>query len=250
VIRLSICLAFYRNQGMLAHQFGVWANYPDDLKSQVEALIVDDSSPESAMDVPRPATLPRVVIGRMSDVADPLTPPWRQDAARNRAAHDASGDWLFLSDMDHVLPAASLRDVFGLIANGKDAIYSFSRLDAPDLVPKRDKHGNLHPHPNTYLMKKARYWAIGGYDEDILGIYGTDGYYRRNLVRTNEVIQTAIPIVRFPREVIPDASTRIDRDKFRDTGRVQKVLADKQRKGLGPSVLKVPYRQQFPEDAA
>lgn len=251
MITLSICLAFYRNQGMLARQFEVWSAYQDDLKSRVEVVVIDDSSPEPAVDVPRPAGLPALTVGRLSDVADPFTPPWRQDAARNRAAHEAAGRWLFLSDMDHVLPADSLRALLALCDADRDQVYSFHRLDAPDLTPKRDKQGNLHPHPNTYAMRKSRYWAIGGFDEEFCGIYGTDGYWRRNLLNQTSIVQLDdIPIVRYPREVIPDASTRVDRNQFRNNQHVQRRIAEKRETREPAKVLWVPWQLQWRSGAA
>jgi len=243
VTTLSICLAYWRNPGMLAHQYRVWADYPADLKARIEVLIVDDGSPEPARDVAKPDGLPALTLAEFPPTATPETPPWRQDAARNWAAHHATGDWLFLSDMDHVLPADSLRALLDRIwqPTGRDPVYSFHRLDAPNLTPKVDKQGRLHPHPNTYAMSKRTYWAVGGYDEDVLGIYGTDGYYRRKLIDHVTLVHWPdIPIVRFPREVIPDASTRTNRDAFRRNGFVQQVLADKQSKKLPPAVLTIP----------
>lgn len=248
---LSLCFAYYRNAGMLQHQMAVWAGYPDDLKAQIEVLVVDDSSPEPAADVPRPEGLPALRIWRLADVKDPMTPPWRQDAARNRAAHEARGEWLFLSDMDHVLPAESLRQLLALIATGKDLVYSFFRLDAPDLTPKRDARGNLHPHPNTYAMTKARYWTVGGYDEDYCGIYGTDGYWRKHLLSQSTLVQLGdVSIIRYPREVIPDASTRVDRNAFRDNPLVRRRISEKTAAKQPVTVLSIPCRQQFPEVAA
>lgn len=250
MIELSIGLAFYRNQAMLAHQFSVWASYPDDLKARVEAIVIDDASPEPAVDVPRPAGLPALTIGRLADVADPFTPPWRQDAARNRAAHEAVGAWLFLSDMDHVLPADSLRALLERCTAGPDVAYSLQRLDAPDLTPKRDKRGHLHPHPNTYALRKSRYWRVGGYDEDACGIYGTDGPFRGRLLQQTTIVHLAdVPIVRYPREVIPDASTRVDRTQFKQNPAVQRRLAEKG-PAAPPAVLVLPWQRQFRSEAA
>lgn len=251
MITLSLCLAFYRNQGMLTEQLRVWAGYPDDVKARVEVIIIDDGSPEAAIDVSRPAGLPTVTIGRLADVADPFTPPWRQDAARNRAAHEAVGTWLFLSDMDHVLPADSLRALLARCDAGQDVVYSFQRLDAPDLTPKRDARGNIHPHPNTYAMRKTRYWSVGGFDEEFCGIYGTDGYWRRQLLdRSTLVHLETVPVVRYSREVIPDASTRVDRNQFRDDGRVRRRLVEKQLRQEPTKVLSVPWQRQLRAEAA
>lgn len=239
---LSICLAYYRNAGMLQEQYRVWAGYPDDLKAQIEIVIGDDSSPERVEDVPRPDGLPALTLFRLGEVADPLTPPWRQDAIRNRAAELARGPWLFLSDMDHVLPEASLRAL--LTRTDRDVVYGFQRLDAPDLTPKRDAKGNLHPHPNTYAMTKVRYWQLGGMEEEFCGIYGTDGWYRRKLLECAPYVHLSdVPIVRYPREVIPDASTRSreDRDRARKPGAVQRRVAEKMEQRLPPQVLSVPW---------
>lgn len=218
MIRLTIGLAYYRNPGMLAEQFRVWASYPEALKAQVEAIVIDDGSPEPAADVPRPDGLPALTIGRLGAVPDPTIPPWRQDAARNRAAYEAKGDWLFLSDMDHVLPAASLSYIFDRCIDGPDVAYSFQRLDAPNLTPKLDRQGRVHPHPNTYLLRKSLYWTVGGYDEDFGGIYGTDGPFRKALLDKAEIVHLPdVPIVRYSRDVIPDASTRVDRQQFKRT---------------------------------
>lgn len=242
MIVLTLCLAFYRNQGMLAEQYRVWSEYPNDLKAQVQAIVIDDGSPEPAIDVPRPAGLPALTIGRLADVDDPFTPPWRQDAARNRAAHEAEGEWLFLSDMDHVLPEESLRTLLDLCTTGPDVVYtSFLRLDAPDLTPKM-KNGARHPHPNTYVMSKAQYWHLGGYDERLCGIYGTDGPFRRKVVDQSTVVELAnVPIVRYSRDVIPDASTRVDRNGFRGSSANH---------GGVSRVLSTPWQRQLQSEAA
>ena len=236
---------------MLAHQYEVWRAYQEALKAQVEILIVDDGSDAPAIDVPRPAGLPPVRIWTFEKAA-PGIPPWRQDAARNRAAHEAHGSWLFLSDMDHVLPTESLSVLLGLCPPA-DVVYSFQRLDAPDLTPKVDAQGRLHPHPNTYAMRKDRYWKLGGYDEEYCGIYGTDGYFRRHLLETTTIAHLDdVPIVRFPREVIPDASTpggKEVRDKSRNNPLVQNRIAEKRANREPVKVLIVPCEQQYPVPA-
>lgn len=242
---LSLCFPYYRNAGMLREQMRVWSEYPDDLKAKIEVIVIDDGSPEPAAVVPRPHGLPALTIGRLCDVDDPETPPWRQDAARNRAAHEAIGPWLFLSDIDHVLPADSLRSLLQRCERGSDVAYTFHRLDAPDLTPKLDSKGNVHPHPNTYAMRKSRYWSIGGYDEDFCGIYGTDGPFRKRLVEQSQIVHLGdVPIVRYSREVIPDASTRVDRNLFRDNPVVQRRIAEKRQTGEPLTVLSVPWTRQ------
>lgn len=244
VTRLSFCLPYYKNPGMLAEQYRTWAGYQEVLKEQIEIVLVDDGSPEgkAAVGVERPDGLPALRIYRvLVDI------PWHQHGARNLAAKEADGPWLFLTDMDHVLPTESLRRLLSRLRG--DVVYTFRRLDAPDLTPKM-QHGQEHPHCNTFALTKARYWTVGGYDEDAVG-YGTDGYFRQRLFGTSPAIHLQdVPIVRYPREVIPDASTSapgIDPRAFRNAGRrtaeSKRALALKRQRGEGPKVLAFPWER-------
>lgn len=240
---LSFVLAYYRNPQMLAEQFRVWAGYPATLKAQIEIVLVDDGSPEPASDVPRPDGLPALRIYRVLEDR-----PWHQHGARNLGAHVAQGSWLFLTDMDHVLPAESLARLIPQL--NYDVIYTFHRLNAPDLAPKRDARGALHPHCNTFALSKARYWRVGGYDEDCVG-YGTDGFFRKRLYADGPaVLLPDVPIVRYPREVIADASgsapgidPKVWRDDARRTTENRTVLQHKAAHGLGPTTLNFPWER-------
>ncbi len=237
---LSLCLPFYRNSGMLAEQYRHWSAYPEAVKAQIEVVLVDDGSPEAAMEVPRPEGLPPLRIFRvLKDI------PWHQHGARNLAAHHAQGEWLLLTDMDHVLPADSLVKLLARLQQSKNEVYRFKRLDAPKLRPTVDAQGRAKLHVNTFAIRKETFWQIGGYDEDCVG-YGTDGYFRHRLeaVIPFTYLQD-VPIVRYPREVIADASTRpdtpMDPKLFRDRGRrsleTRTRLSAKAKSKAGPTVL-------------
>jgi hypothetical protein len=51
---ITYAIPYYRNPAMLSEQYRIWAGYPEDLKEQIEIVLVDDGSPEPAIDVPRP----------------------------------------------------------------------------------------------------------------------------------------------------------------------------------------------------
>lgn len=247
--RLSLCLPYYRNPQMLAHQYAVWAAYAVPVKAQLEVVIVDDGSPasETAAAVPRPHGLPPLRLYRVLEDR-----PWHQHGARNLAAHEAAGPWLLMTDMDHELPASSAADLLDQVARATgDEVFTFHRVDAPDLVPKRDVFGGLHPHPNTFAVTRDRYWQLGGYDEDCTG-YGTDGFFRTRLFEAGRARHLAsVPVVRYPREVIADASTRapegvrpqVFRDRARRTQENRNLLAEKRRSGRGPTVLNFPWER-------
>lgn len=223
---LTYVVAYYDNPLMLAEQYRLWASYPDDLKAQIEVVIVDDASPRwPALDVHRPDGLPRLRIYRVA-----VDVPWHQDGARNLGAFVAKGSWLFLTDMDHMLPAESLRSILAI--KNKSRIYTFGRIE-PDGTPTRNKDGELKPHINTYALTKKLYWEIGGYDEDFCGMYGTDGMFRTRAFETAPNQHCPhIPIVRHSRETIPDASTTtLPRKEGRKPGDKEKLEAIKFREG-------------------
>jgi hypothetical protein len=240
---LALVMPYYKNPTMLAHQYGVWAAYPDDLKAQIEVVLVDDGSPLPAVDVPRPEGLPALRIYRVL-----VDKPWHQHGARNLGAHEAAAPWLFLTDMDHILPATSLAALMPKL--NYEVVYTFHRVDAPNGTPTRNERGQLKPHVNTFAMSKAHFWAVGGYDEDCLG-YGTDSYFRTRLKAHSTMVHLYdIPIVRVPREVVPDASSfqpGMDPRAFRNAGRkteeTRRRMAKKAAKKAPPKVLDFPWER-------
>lgn len=245
---LSLCMPYYQNPGMLLEQFRVWADYPEDLKPHLEVVLVDDGSPPAlaASSVARPCGLPALRLYRVL-----VDLPWHQHGARNLAAKEATGPWLLLTDMDHVLPADSLRALFQVLASaGARDVCTFHRLDAPHLRPTRNERGELKPHVNSFALRKDHFWALGGYDEDCVG-YGTDGYFRNRMkTRSNRRHLGGVPLIRYAREVVPDASGSapgLGPREFRNAGRrsaeTQAALRRKRLTGAGPTVLAFPWER-------
>jgi hypothetical protein len=247
---LSLVMPYYRNPGMLAEQYRVWSAYPKNLREEdIEVVLVDDGSPvgRRAIEVPRPADLPPLRIYQVT-----VDLPWHQHGARNLGASEAIGPWLLLTDMDHVVPAASLQDLLARLPGaGRRDVFTFHRVDAPHLHPTRDAHGQLKPHVNTFAVHRAHYWAVGGYDEDCVG-YGTDGFFRTRLLAASTRHHLAtVPIVRYPREVIPDASTSepgVDPRQLRNAGRraaetARRLAAKRARGAMAPTVLAFPWER-------
>lgn len=137
-----------------------------------------------------------------------------------------------------------------------DYIFRFSRVDAHHArradndhcqicaraarkyIERGCEHGPLGPytsghiytpykaHPNSWLMTRAMFDQMGGYDERFSGFYGSDSDFRErckavpfdynaqgvpiNRADTKPakgVIRLDVPLIRYPRESIPDAST-------------------------------------------
>ena len=88
------------------------------------------------------------------------------------------------------------------------------------------------PHPNSFVVTRDLYWQIGGYDEDYCGLYGTDRLFRERAFSIGHRGHLSIPLVRYWRDLVPDASTRtLPRKEGRDPGAKARVLAEKAARG-------------------
>ncbi len=230
---LSLCLAYYMNPGMLGIHYRHWAAWPEALKARVEIVIVDDASPTGpAIDVPRPAGMPQLSIYRVT-----VDQPWHQHGARNLAADRAVGKWLLLTDMDHALNEVVATRLFDKIDRGRiteDSIYTLHRREARTGRTTRGKWWLPNPHPNSFVLTRNTYWHIGGYDEDLCGVYGTDSAFRwRAFARARRGHLSDIALYRYGRGSVPDASTTtLARKSGRNKVELDARIAEK--KALGP----------------
>lgn len=198
----TLVMAYYENAGMLQEHRRQWLKLPRDIQQNLSVTLIDDGSPTApAFDALEPGQwaelkcfLDRVQLWRMGvDVR------WNQDACRNIGVREAKTPWVLLTDMDHVVPAATWRELMTVKLN-KHRAHRFGRVNAPALDPYK-------PHPNSWAMTRGMYWTIGGYDEALAGNYGTDGDFLVRTRRVADVADLAAVLVRYPREVIGDAST-------------------------------------------
>lgn len=189
---LTIVMAYYENASMLERQLDAFAALPEILRRRLAYIVVDDGSPD------HPAR-GREIGMRLEIYRIGVDVRWNQDAARNIGAHHAQTDWLLLTDMDHMMPEATLeRITVGPLE--KRRAYKFARVSEPEMLAYK-------PHPNSWLMTRALYNAAGGYDERFAGLYGTDGDFRNRIDEIAEIEMLDCPLVRVPREVTHDAST-------------------------------------------
>jgi hypothetical protein len=237
---LSLIIPFYDNAEMLQLQYAEWVRWSPAAKVQIGIVLVDDGSPTPAADVPRPEGLPALRIYRVLEDR-----PWHQHAARNLGAEVAETPWLLMTDMDHVLTVEAADALLKRLGRMDGvSIYSLHRIEAGTLEPTLADSGKPKPHPNSFVLTRDLYWHIGGYDEDYCGIYGTDGLFKeRAFAIAHHQVLKQVPLIRYSREVIPDASTRtLARKEGRDPGAKAAVAAAKAARGEA-RVIKV---LQFP----
>ncbi len=229
-MNLTLIMPFYLNATMLELQMAAWAAWPTKMKRRLRIILIDDGSPAPAAGVPRPEGLPDLRIYRVAEDR-----PWHQHAARNLGAHEAPEGWMLLTDMDHMLTEEAARALFKQIDKGRldpCTIYMLDRIEADTGEVTRGPTGQPKPHPNSFLVTRETYWRIGGYDEDLTGIYGTDSAFRNRAFTRATRGHLAVPLTRYWRDLVPDASTTtLPRKEGRDPNAVKRVMAEKAARG-------------------
>ena len=191
---LSIVSPYYNQPQMLAVQGHEVAKHPQG----VEFVLVDDGSREH----PAPIMPGMRQFRVLKDV------PWNQDAARNIGADEASGDWLLLTDLDHVFAATAVRDILALIPTLARRAYRFRRALA-------STGKALWPAPNVWLMPRDLFWRIGGYDERHAGTYGTDREFSARVAAVCAIGILPVSATVYTSADVPDASSALPRDPQR-----------------------------------
>ncbi len=232
-MKVSMIYPYYDNPSMLRLQCDNWSMYTDGLKDEIELIIVDDGSTEyPAYDVLK--SNPTGIKTRLFRVKEDI--PWNQHGARNLGAKMAEGEWLWMSDMDMVLPCESAEHLFK--NPDPDLHYVTRRIKITDL--KEDGH-----HCNTFLVTREAYWKVGGYDEDYCGTYGGDGSLNRALCTVAKKTLSEAFVYYYPRDVYTDAATQ----KYEREGYYKKEYRKRfdRKRAIGDIVPKNPIRFDWEE---
>jgi len=228
---MTLVYPYYNNPRMLKQHYELWAGFSTDTKTMFDVVIVDDGSRVApAIAVPRPEGLPHLRMYRIIEDKD-----WNWCGARNLGAKEAQGQWLFLTDMDHLIPEDTIRVMYKKLKPNR--AYRPFRLTLPGPVTMLDKHGAPKRHPNTWVMEKEMYWKIGGYDEFYSGQYGFDGVFHSRVSTHAQVVEHPAHIIRVPRDVVADASTDNKARKLARPQGFHKIMREK--KEQSPSKGKI-----------
>ena len=240
--------AYYNNPQMLRRQLHEWIKYDPALLDRTDFIVVDDGSMEApALDV-LAAERHRIGALDLQVFRVMVDRPWGQDAARNVGMRNAATQWVLMSDMDHLLHFKQHPNMMEFVSR-KAVRGNYYMPMRRKVVANRDVIP-YHPHPNTFLFHREDFWNMGGYDEDFVGYYGSDGNFRKCAKGDGlrEVIIDAFSMTMFGIDSIPDANTRTLTRKEGDLWAAKHPALN--RKRMGPAYraidpLRAPYSKVY-----
>jgi len=170
-MKLSIIIAFYNSHGAVKRQIKHFAamNLPDD----IEFIFVDDGSnpPHNIKDY----SLKNLILHHTYDKR-----PWTQGLARNAGAKIALGEYLLMTDIDHILSKEAIMESYnftgekmifpryfgvlledGRLSQETEVLIDYG-LDPARIASKRGLYASVHG--NTFCIKKKTFFELGMYD--------------------------------------------------------------------------------------
>lgn len=239
---LTVILPYYENPGMLREHETAWAAFPQKTREKLHAIVVDDCSPTRPAALGPDRALASVRLYRLNEKRR-----WNWLACRNLGVAEATTEWVLLTDIDHLLPVETA-DYLESVKLDPMKVYRLSRVDAPRPLPYTLAECTPYKiHPNTWVMTRAMFDRIGGYDERLSGCYGTDGEFRDRVhAHARSVVELKQVLIRYPREIIPDASTvgfTRKNDPANDADLVARRIAREKIKNWRPLRLTFPWER-------
>jgi hypothetical protein len=206
--QVTLIMAHFCNLGMFAEQQRIWMAYPAELRKALHVIVVDDCSPKSGRLSRKSVTVEGLASLQIFRLQQKKR--WNWSACRNLGALMATTPWLFLTDIDHAIPPATMHRVLCGPLEPTD-VYRFKRVTAPGRWPYDvARCAPWKPHNDTFLLTRRLFFddQVSGYDERLSGCYGTSGEFRDRVVAASRArVLLDEVVLRYPREVIPDAST-------------------------------------------
>ena len=162
-IKLSYVTHYYLDQkrpDSVLDLLARYQGYAPELLDRIQFVVVDDCSP-LRFDIPDLDL--NILWLRITDDI-----PWNQPGARNLGVVYAASDKILLTDIDHEFPETTLNKMLGMRECGRDFFKIYRTDPATGTLCKG--------HSNTFLLSRARFLRLYGYDEEFSGHYGSDDY--------------------------------------------------------------------------
>jgi len=171
-MKLSLVIPCLNSHEILRRQFLHFEKIgiPED----TEIIIVDDGSEPP---LKYEGTLPLKIIYTNDKRS------WTWALARNRGVKEAKGDYILMTDIDHILPRSSIDACtnfngdkvyfmrqFGILDENGNLSQDLDVLRSYGLLEEYIKNGlKIGALPNNICLKKSVFYEIGGYREDLIG---------------------------------------------------------------------------------
>jgi len=179
-VKVSIIIAVLNSHKVVVRQLRHFKKM--NLPSSVEIIFVDDGSNP-------PLNYENCGLRNFRIYYTYDKRPWTQGLARNLGASEANGEYIFFTDIDHIITKEAIEDVLafggdkmvfpryygilsrlGDIVSDRDSMLRFG-LDKSRMRGKRGFMAGFHG--NTYAIRKSIFDQIGGYNP----AYCTKGYH-------------------------------------------------------------------------
>lgn len=171
MVKVSIVIAILNSHKIVVRQIRHFKQM--NLSDDVEIIFIDDgSNPPLAYET---CGLRNFYVYYTNDKR-----PWTQPLARNLGASKARGEYVFFTDIDHIITKEAIDDIlrfngdkivfpryFGILDRRGNIISDVKSmldfgLDPIRIKGKRAMSGGFHG--NTYAIRKSIFDVIGGYD--------------------------------------------------------------------------------------
>lgn len=163
MIDLTIIMAIYGQPQMLTEQITTIRSYSFNLRSRLNLVIVDDCGTPPVD--PDHAAFLHTLCNSVKLFRIEKDIPWNQMGARNLGMQHSSG-WCLMIDPDMVFDA-------DIMARMVQAAEKMQRGQVAKYGLKHKSSGKLDmSSPNTYLIHRDDFFAVGGYDESYAGHKG------------------------------------------------------------------------------
>lgn len=168
-MKVSIIIAVLNSHKVVIRQLRHFKHMP--LPKDTELILMDDGS--------EPPITFNVGMDNISLHYTNDKRPWTQGLARNKGAKIARGEFLFFTDIDHIITKEALdavrrfdgdkmvfRRYFGIFDRQGNILSDRNTILAFGLDPIRYKRRRLSAgvHGNTYAIRKTIFEMMGGYD--------------------------------------------------------------------------------------
>lgn len=205
---LSVITHVYNAQDGIDFQSRIWRTYSREVIESLEFIVIDDHSvPPLVVD----SSDIRLRHFRVEDDID-----WNMAGCRNLGALHASANWLLYFDCDNIITAEQMQALIQSISTlDPRKLYVFNRLEEGRLVD---------PHINTFLISRAGFFEVGGYDEDFVGHYGYEDVLFRNMWRMQMDGEVLITNIAFNQ--MGWRTENLNRDLDRNKNLIQKKVIE------------------------